>query len=877
MRLHRLVVKDFRGVEERELAFADTGVTLLHGPNEAGKSSMVEALQLLLDVKATSKSQRVEAVCPAHRDAGPYVEAELTVGPYRFVYAKQYHRRPGTVLTVLEPAPQQLTGGSAESWVAEQMRTYVDGDLLSALTVLQGPGPGQPSLRDSAAFAKALDAASGGAGEDEPGAERLAEAVAAERARYFTPTGRPTGELAAARAREAAARAALEAAEAALREVDQVAEQHALASARLAALVDRRSAAVAAFEALGADQERVSALQARLAQSRAALESATLREQHAGEAANRRRRLVEQQALAVERTAQVRVLRDRALADREVLAAEASWLETTVHELSAVSADRRERKSQAQYAVDYARESVGYQRLVKRIEQAQLLGKDVEDARNRLAGNPIDRRALQTIAVAEQRYEKAQARFSALAATLKLERLGFSDVLVDGSNIGEEPVEVVAGNGMVIEVPGAVRIEVMQRGESADAAAEVKASHTALLAACRDAGAADVAEARELHEQREAVEIELQEARIALAHALGEHTLAELRASADESAERIVALEAAVDAELLAVDPERAKANLMEATQAEVASRAEEKQTREQLGQKHQELHRASTDAQVAADRLQHFDNRATELSVELERARAEASDDALAIAADEAAAAREAAAVEVAEHERAAREADVAGFAARYAAARTTAERARAAEAAAREDLAGLAGQLQLFQADGRRDRLDAAEAEHVHAERALTSVEERARAAALLHETLTAHRDARRARVQAPYQRALEELGRTVFGDPLTITVGDDLTIASRTVDGVTVPFESLSGGAQEQLGVLSRLACARLVDGADGAPVIFDDALGHSDPARLGAMADALVEAGRSAQVIVFSCVPGRFDALRGRDGVTEVALG
>ncbi|NMD56428.1 MULTISPECIES: AAA family ATPase [Tsukamurella] len=877
MRLHRLAVKDFRGVEERELAFADTGVTLLHGPNEAGKSSMVEALQLLLEVKATSKAQRVEAVCPAHRDAGPFVEAELTVGPYRFVYAKQYHRRPGTVLTVLEPTPLQLTGGSAESWVAEQMRAHVDGDLLSALTVLQGPGPGQPSLRDSAAFAKALDAASGGAGEDEPGAERLAEAVAAERARYFTPTGRPTGELSAARTRETEARKALEAAEAALREVDQVVEQHALASARLAALVDRRSAAAAAFDALGADQERISALQARLAQSRAALESATLREQHAGDAANRRRRLVEQQGIAVDRTAQVRVLRDRALADREVLAAEASWLETTVHELSAVSADRRERKSQAQYAVDYARESVGHQRLVKRIEQAQLLGKDVEDARNRLAGNPIDRRALQTIAVAEQRYEKAQARFSALAATLKLERLGFSDVLVDGSNIGEEPVEVVAGNGMVIEVPGAVRIEVLQRGESADAAAEVKASHSALLAACRDAGAADVAEARELHEQREAIEIEMQEARIALAHALGEHTLPELRELAEESAERIVALEAAVDAELLAVDPERAKANLMEATQAEVESRGEERRTREQLGQKQQELHRASTDAQVAADRLQHFDNRASELSAELERARAEASDDALGAAADEAVAAREAAAADLAEHERAAREADVAGFAARFAEARTTAERARAAEAAAREDLAGLTGQLQLFQADGRRDRLDAAEAEHVHAERALTSVEERARAAALLHETLTAHRDARRARVQAPYQRALEELGRTVFGDPLTITVGDDLTIASRTVDGVTVPFESLSGGAQEQLGVLSRLACARLVDGADGAPVIFDDALGHSDPARLGAMADALVEAGRSAQVIVFSCVPGRFDALRGRDGVTEVALG
>ncbi|GAB3133347.1 ATP-binding protein [Tsukamurella serpentis] len=877
MRLHRLAVRDFRGVRSREIEFADTGVTLLHGPNEAGKSSMVEALQLLLEVKATSKAQRVESVCPADRDAGPYVEAELTVGPYRFVYAKQYQRRPATTLTVLSPAPQQLTGGSAESWVAEQMRAHVDGDLLRALTVLQGPGPEQPSLRDSAAFAKALDAASGGAGDDEPGAERLADAVLTERARYFTPTGRPTGELSAARAREAHARTALDGARAALHEVDEVLDQHERASVRLAAASQRWQRAAADLETISADQQRITRLRDRLAQARSAAESASLREQNAGEAANRRRRLVQQHAVATERVAQVRVLRDKALADRDALTAEASWLETTVHELSAVAADRRERKAQAQYAVDYARESVAHQRLLARIEQAQLLGKDVEDARNRLATNPVDRRALQSISMAEQRHQRAEARFSALAATLRLERLGFSDVVIDGRNLGAEPEEIVAGHGTVIEVPGAVRIEVAQRGESADAAAEVKAAYSALLAACRDAGASGVEEAKELHEQREAVEIELQEARIALARALGEHTVEQLRGLADEAAERIVALEAAVDPELLAADPESAKQNLMEATAAEVASRGEEKLTREQLGQKQQELHRAATDAQVAADRLQHFDHAATELAGELERARAAALDDALDAAADAAAAAREAATGELAAREQAARDADVEGFAARLAAAQQVAEQARSTEAAAREEVAELTGKLQLFQADGRRDRLDVAEAEHLHAERALASVEERASAASLLHETLTAHRDARRARVQAPYQRALEELGRTVFGDPLTITVGDDLTIASRTAGGVTVPFESLSGGAQEQLGVLSRLACARLVDGADGAPVIFDDALGHSDPARLDAMADALVAAGRNAQVIVFSCVPGRFEGLRGRDGVTEVAFG
>ena len=49
MKLLRLRVRAFRGLDERELTFAPLGVTIVQGPNEAGKSSLAEAIDLLLD------------------------------------------------------------------------------------------------------------------------------------------------------------------------------------------------------------------------------------------------------------------------------------------------------------------------------------------------------------------------------------------------------------------------------------------------------------------------------------------------------------------------------------------------------------------------------------------------------------------------------------------------------------------------------------------------------------------------------------------------------------------------------------------------------------------------------------------------------------
>ena len=160
------------------------------------------------------------------------------------------------------------------------------------------------------------------------------------------------------------------------------------------------------------------------------------------------------------------------------------------------------------------------------------------------------------------------------------------------------------------------------------------------------------------------------------------------------------------------------------------------------------------------------------------------------------------------------------------------------------------------------------------------LARVERRAAAADLLYDVMCRHRDAARRAFVAPFRDEVERLSRLVFGSGTSVDIDHaTLQVVSRTRDGVTVPYEALSGGAREQLSVIGRLAAASLVapageGDAGGAPVIIDDALGYSDSGRLEGIGAALSSAGRRCQVIVLTCVPDRY---AGIGSATTVPLG
>ena len=99
--------------------------------------------------------------------------------------------------------------------------------------------------------------------------------------------------------------------------------------------------------------------------------------------------------------------------------------------------------------------------------------------------------------------------------------------------------------------------------------------------------------------------------------------------------------------------------------------------------------------------------------------------------------------------------------------------------------------------------------------------------------------------------------------------ITIDEDLRITGVIREaGYEEPFPLLSMGTQEQIAVLVRLAFAEmLVEQGQPATVVLDDALVFSDDARMNRMFDILNVASRKAQVLIFTCREQLFEDVGG----------
>ena len=102
------------------------------------------------------------------------------------------------------------------------------------------------------------------------------------------------------------------------------------------------------------------------------------------------------------------------------------------------------------------------------------------------------------------------------------------------------------------------------------------------------------------------------------------------------------------------------------------------------------------------------------------------------------------------------------------------------------------------------------------------------------------------------------------------------DKLLIETITRDGVTDKIDALSGGAFEQIAILTRLAFARLfAKHGNHVPIILDDALVHTDDERISTMFNMLAQIAKDQQIIVLSCRTRAFFDLGGeRAFITEL---
>jgi uncharacterized protein YhaN len=156
-----------------------------------------------------------------------------------------------------------------------------------------------------------------------------------------------------------------------------------------------------------------------------------------------------------------------------------------------------------------------------------------------------------------------------------------------------------------------------------------------------------------------------------------------------------------------------------------------------------------------------------------------------------------------------------------------------------------------------GVEEMLLVAEAERDRLASAVAEFEKEATVLQLLSETLEAAEGEAKTLYLAPVISRVEPYLKMLLPGA-NIVLDEDLRIAAIQRAGQREDFDVLSGGTQEQLAVLTRLAFAELLLG-QGRPatVILDDALAFSDDDRIESMFDVLMRAGDKVQIIVLTC--------------------
>nr|WP_273378625.1 AAA family ATPase [Actinopolymorpha pittospori] len=884
--MHRLAMRDFRGVVERELTFDETGVTVVVGDNETGKSSLLEALALLFELPDDSKAAKLRSVQPVGRDVGSEVEAEVTLGETRVHYRKQWFRQRATELRT-EPDGRTWTGREAHDEAVRLFREHVDQTLWTALVVGQEHALAVPAAGSVAAVLTALDEAAGG--EVDHGASvPLVTAVETEYLRYFTRTGRPTGDYAEAVTRRDEQQARLEEATAGLAEVEQD---------------------VTRAERLGRDR---GTLATRLAEQRLRVAELESRRHAADELIGQVERLRRDSELATQHLDAAGGERER----RETLVGEVRQREEAA--TTALEAARRarltlhtaEREWQAATTrLHAARQEHATQRAVVRsldVHLTRLRDRSdltelearlaaVEDARSQehqaaaaLQRSPVDAVAVEAAEAAHLEVLAAQAALTAGSPTLVVRRLGPGEIEVAGEPLdgltesAESPAEVVVERDTTVRVGDLVELTVRPGAGAAElAAACARAEHTEsrLLA---ELGQADIAAVRRAGRARVEAERALAGARETLTRRLDGRTFEELIAERDVLAARVAG---AVEPVSAAGDPAEDTAedaagdamveppvpDTIEATRTALVRAQEEESAATQVSTDaetaeaavRKEFEAAREEATETRVRAEQAVERCDDARTSLLLAREERADDTLAEAVRKAAAEAEGIATELAQAADAMSASGVDLLDERLIEATRLREQLAGQVEELQDELRLVEGRLEMAGAQGLASAVERANADLAHAQQHHDTLARRAAAASRLRDTLERHRAESRRRYAAPLRARIDALGRVVHGSSFGVALGDDLEVEARVIDGLRLPVSSLSTGAREQLATIVRLAIAGLtaVDGS-GVPVVLDDALGWSDPARLEAMGALLARAGTTGQVILLTCAPDRY---------------
>jgi DNA repair exonuclease SbcCD ATPase subunit len=862
------------------------GLNVVVGPNEMGKSTLLDALRAALFEKYSSKAQPIMALQNDRNQAAPVVELAFEVDDGIYRIRKRFVKKPYAHLFC--PDGRKLEGDEAEDTLRDLLgfdepgKTGAKAETLGMWNVLwvqQGQSFGALDLPDSArsSLHSALESEVGEVLGGRRG-RALPDAVDKQLSELVTSVGKPRGDYKDLIAEVEMLRSDLEGLQSRRSDLSKTLEDLEVAQETLARL--------SSGEQDQKDKQELNAARTRhgeLAKLETRIEAATT------DVELKKRNLEQAEQALAER----RALKEQIKTDVEAVEAAKERLDEVRHidqdlrkQVEGLRKDAKEAEdavAEADKAVSTARRvltAVQREGRIRELQERHAKAREAEKkqraAQQGAAAILVAADNIETIRDTAKKLETARARLSAAATLVAFDmptdRL--SKIEVDGAVLaaGQTSVEVVEGTTITIPDYGSVSVRPAIKDRD-KLIAQQHDANDALKGSLEECGVKSVEAAEEQFAKREKLlrdaELARQEAALH-APATDDH-----HAGAEPLADHIAGLKTILGRELTDLGIEKLPSE-KEAEQALASAQERAQEARDTvitaraaLGGPEEEIGRIQSELGSVKARYDDGKEHLEKLKKDLAEAEKQTSDDDVDAGVS---AARNVLADQekvVSELEGQREGETLPQLEARISRLDTALQERRDKRSGLKEKVIGLESHIEALEGAGLDEAIQQKAREVELAKDQLQRREREVSVLNLLLSTLRSAETEAKERYLSPVLKRVRPYLQVLFPGA-EITIDENLHIVGVVrEDGYEESFEHLSIGTQEQIAVLVRLAFAEmLVEQGHPATVVLDDALVFSDDRRMGRMFDILNMVQRQVQIIVLTCREQLFEGIGGR---------
>lgn len=882
----------------------DDGLTLIYGPNETGKSTLMNAIWYAFTRRASSQAQEIKDITPT-TGGTPEVTVDLEIGGDSYTLTKRFDGQQGEATLSIQRSNGQVekyTGDEADTQLQQALglgemsgraRTPDHMGFWPITWVRQGKGgldPGE-ALSEKGKVETLTEVLAETTGQVLAGTDAayVIERAREEYERFFTSTGQETRKSGAP-----------------LHEARQAEEA---AGERFRELQSQQQNFERDIRAFGKAQEERDRLKEELPEQEKQVQTAREKQQQIDKLKQERTSLQQEQQVAEqsleqleERIAYREKLREQtkeAADDLEAARKQKTTAQASLKEREKERSDlaaQLEKRESAVADQDEAVELLNAHREVLRLESTlseidrkletvEEHEEELREKRTELAGLSVTDETLDALEEIQKELDTARTRLDAAAARVQMESQEDEELTVDGDVISLPAGEVWEqriDQKTAIDIGGRLSVTVVPGGEDLPALRRrTRALASQQASALEAIAASSIQEARKQNRQRTSLASDVQHLEDLIETLVPDGKAALDAQKIEQEARLSSALELCNKAQdrddlELPDTPEEtevmlahASTKLAEAKEARDAAKAaleeHEKEINnldKEIGLAEQKLNRAKNDLESYEEEIEeHVEKYGSDEELQQEREEKEKEQESLERKLDDVA--------------RQLDELNAEHIEAEVQRLQDVLQQTRDELELKGREADRLEGRLGSKDLHGLHERIEKARQAWKDAKAEVARWERKAAVAKLLFETLDACKREARAAYLAPLQQEVKALMRrfAAFGDA-HVEFGDNFELSgiSRSAEG-EISFDQLSGGAKEQLGLFIRIAMAKLVANEQPHPLFLDEILAETDDDRFEAMATILREISNDLQLIVTTCHKSRYRRL----GIPATDLG